>query len=632
MRGLSPCIDSDNLWPHAGGGPYFAIGDTTTTPRGSLAFGIVGSYFTQPLGVRVASPDPAGSSVFLVDQAFDATLLFALGMTDRLELTLAAPATLYQSGAGLSYAVPSAAPQPRSAVRDMRFGFAAALLERPRTGPLRGPALTGRLEFDVPTGSDDAFAHGPTAVLAPSLAFSYRVGRVDVSAEAFARLRGTATFANAVVGPQVGGALGTSVDILPERWLSVGAEAFALGTTAKQLPDPLAAAGSAPAPLVPAEWIAHVSTAHFYGGDLVLALGGGTTIPQGSTAALTSPRYRLDFSIRYAPTGRDSDGDGILDRDDRCPDQPGTRANFGCPDKDSDGDGVLDGADKCPSEPGPAANDGCPDKDSDGDGIPDRLDKCPNDAEDFDGFEDADGCPDLDNDGDGIPDVVDKCPNEPEDFDGYQDADGCPDLDNDGDGIPDRLDKCPDEPEDFDGFEDADGCPDLDNDGDGIPDALDKCPDEAETINGFQDADGCPEPGQKSVVRWSGNRVVIDAPARFSPGKAEPPAALAAQLRLMAQLVRGRAPLASVIVEAYPDRERDTSVKALELAVARAEAVKKLLVAAGVPAAVITTAAGDPGAKRAAGAPAVDLTVLRRSRPAARRPKPRPNPGASTPR
>ncbi len=234
VNGLSPCIDSDNLWPHAGGGPYFAIGDATTTPPGSLAFGVVGSYFTQPIGVRVTSPDPAGASVFLVDQALDATLLFALGVTSRFELTLAAPATLYQSGAGLSRFVSTAAPQPRSAARDMRFGFAAALLARPRTGPLRGPALTGRLEFDVPTGSDDAFAHGATAAIVPSLVFSYRAGPVDLSAEALARLRGEATFGSSVVGSQVGGALGASVDILPDRWLGAGAEAFALYTTAAQ--------------------------------------------------------------------------------------------------------------------------------------------------------------------------------------------------------------------------------------------------------------------------------------------------------------------------------------------------------------------------------------------------------------
>src|SRR5208282_4517340 len=65
-QSFSPCIDADNLWPHAGGGSYFAIGDTATTPRGALAFGVVGSYLTQPIGVVVSSPDPAGSKLFLV--------------------------------------------------------------------------------------------------------------------------------------------------------------------------------------------------------------------------------------------------------------------------------------------------------------------------------------------------------------------------------------------------------------------------------------------------------------------------------------------------------------------------------------------------------------------------------------
>jgi outer membrane protein OmpA-like peptidoglycan-associated protein len=71
--------------------------------------------------------------------------------------------------------------------------------------------------------------------------------------------------------------------------------------------------------------------------------------------------------------------------------------------------------------------DGCPDPDNDKDGILDADDKCPNEPEDKDGFEDEDGCPDPDNDKDGILDADDKCPNEPEDMDGYEDEDGCPD-------------------------------------------------------------------------------------------------------------------------------------------------------------------------------------------------------------
>ena len=81
------------------------------------------------------------------------------------------------------------------------------------------------------------------------------------------------------------------------------------------------------------------------------------------------------------------------------------------------------------------------DRDSDGDGIPDSLDKCPNEPEDKDLYQDVEGCPDPDNDGDGIPDATDKCPNEPETINGNQDDDGCPDR---GDPLvimsPDRLD------------------------------------------------------------------------------------------------------------------------------------------------------------------------------------------------
>jgi OmpA-OmpF porin, OOP family len=66
--------------------------------------------------------------------------------------------------------------------------------------------------------------------------------------------------------------------------------------------------------------------------------------------------------------------------------------------------------------------------DRDGDGLVDNDDQCPDDPEDFDGFQDSDGCPDPDNDGDGIADIHDRCPNEPETFNNFDDHDGCPDT------------------------------------------------------------------------------------------------------------------------------------------------------------------------------------------------------------
>ncbi len=145
--------------------------------------------------------------------------------------------------------------------------------------------------------------------------------------------------------------------------------------------------------------------------------------------------------------------------------------------------------------------------DTDGDGIPDSSDICPDEPEDKDGYQDDDGCPDLDNDGDGIIDASDACPEEPEDKDGYQDDDGCPERDNDGDGIEDVIDRCPNDPEDKDNFEDDDGCPDEDNDGDGIPDTKDKCPNERETVNGVDDADGCPDVALAGGPQWDLDKI-----------------------------------------------------------------------------------------------------------------------------
>ena len=56
----------------------------------------------------------------------------------------------------------------------------------------------------------------------------------------------------------------------------------------------------------------------------------------------------------------DTDGDGIADKDDRCPDTKGVQRYFGCPVPDTDKDGVNDESDRCPKEVGKIENNGCP--------------------------------------------------------------------------------------------------------------------------------------------------------------------------------------------------------------------------------------------------------------------------------
>ncbi|HIO25625.1 MAG TPA: YHYH protein [Candidatus Poseidoniales archaeon] len=113
---------------------------------------------------------------------------------------------------------------------------------------------------------------------------------------------------------------------------------------------------------------------------------------------------------------------------------------------DSDGDGIVDADDECPNSPDePVWPDGCTDSqlDSDEDGVTDDLDLCPDTGVGF--SVDANGCADnqKDADGDGISDAGDQCANTP--ITEVADASGCSDSqkDQDGDGVQDSLDQCP---------------------------------------------------------------------------------------------------------------------------------------------------------------------------------------------
>ena len=187
-------------------------------------------------------------------------------------------------------------------------------------------------------------------------------------------------------------------------------------------------------------------SANLTGNDLGINVGGGVRWYLG--------KY---FGIR---------ADGRLDRiqydSDNYSSQNNLELTFGvlwsfggepaAPPADSDGDGVTDKKDKCPNTPSGArvSPDGCP-IDTDGDGVPDGIDACPDSPK---GSKvDATGCP-PDSDKDGVTDDKDACPDTPQGA--AVDARGCP-KDSDGDGVFDYQDKCPNTPE---GTKvDASGCP-----------------------------------------------------------------------------------------------------------------------------------------------------------------------------
>ncbi|MDC6404340.1 MULTISPECIES: OmpA family protein [Maribacter] len=138
-------------------------------------------------------------------------------------------------------------------------------------------------------------------------------------------------------------------------------------------------------------------------------------------------QHLAGISVKFG--GTDTDGDGVYDKDDACPEVAGLEAFNGCP--DSDGDGIEDSKDSCPNEAGSKEMNGCPD--ADGDGVADKDDACPNEA----GLASLAGCPDAD--GDGVADKDDECPNEA----GPSENNGCPWPDTDGDSVLDKDDQCP---------------------------------------------------------------------------------------------------------------------------------------------------------------------------------------------
>ena len=161
----------------------------------------------------------------------------------------------------------------------------------------------------------------------------------------------------------------------------------------------------------------------------------------GSEVAYDMTTQMFMVGLNFNLGGKDTDGDGVKDKDDMCPEVAGLEQFNGCP--DTDGDGIQDSEDKCPNEAGLAKFNGCPD--TDGDGIPDKEDMCPDVA----GLEQFNGCPDTD--GDGVMDSKDACPNEA----GPIENKGCPVIDTDGDGVPDDQDNCPN----VAGSAENNGCP-----------------------------------------------------------------------------------------------------------------------------------------------------------------------------
>jgi hypothetical protein len=311
----STCINADTFWPHAGPQRFAAVGSTETVAPRQVAFGVVATYLSRPILLNAPPPGPGGTDQYAIDNQVNANFLFAYGVTEHLQLDLAAPITLVQDGAGTSPLTGGRALR-NTAVRDMRFGLAYAIVPRERIAlEDQSFSLLARMTFSAPIGDNQDFAGERTVVYAPSLAADYRIWRLFFGTDVGMRIRPTTEFSTARVGTQLTTAVGAGFEILPQEKLSVLAEGRIYPDLAKH------PAGKSAAP---SEWLLGLRSAPFFAGDLSFYAGGGGPIPI-SDDPITQPRFRFVLGITYAPTNRDRDKDGIPDRSDPCPSTPGVK-------------------------------------------------------------------------------------------------------------------------------------------------------------------------------------------------------------------------------------------------------------------------------------------------------------------
>jgi outer membrane protein OmpA-like peptidoglycan-associated protein len=185
------------------------------------------------------------------------------------------------------------------------------------------------------------------------------------------------------------------------------------------------------------------------------------------------------------------------------------------PPADTDGDGVLDTADQCPNEPAGALADpqhlGCPSRDRDRDGVMDPSDLCPDEPQGAHPSPMRAGCPAADSDRDGVFDFEDACPSTAAGPTPDPHRAGCPDGDDDADSILNHRDVCPREPQGMHADPLRVGCPQPDRDRDTVSDAVDACPDVAGAPNTDPRRNGCP-----GLVLIRDGRIVILQPVFFA--------------------------------------------------------------------------------------------------------------------
>ena len=506
----------DQFDPSERGSDWFAL--ESLDLRGNLrpAIGVVGDYAYRPLAIYNA--DGSVRSNILSDQFF-VHVGASLVLVNRLRFGLNVPIALLQDGDG-GTANGVAYPQPSSqAIGDIRLGLDLRLL-----GEYGDPfTLAVGAQVYFPTGSQNNYTGDGSLRVQPRLMAAGDISIFTYAAKIGFEYRGlSANFGGDAAG-NGGSAVGNEITYgisaglrLADKKLLIGPEVYGAAVVTNS--NEIFATKTTP--------LEGILGLHYtIGSDWKVGLGGGTGFNRG----FGSPTARGVAVIEWAPALQkppppDRDGDGILDPQDACPDQPGVASD----------DPTKNG---CPPPPPPPP-------DRDGDGIPD----------------DKDACPDK-------PGVASDDPN----------LNGCPPPppDRDKDGIIDSEDACPDTAGVKTDDPKTNGCPpDPDRDKDGIPNEQDACPDNAGPANPDPKKNGCP----KAIVK--NNQIVILEQVKFATGSARILPASNGILEAVQKILQDHPEIAKVNIEGHTDN-KGTAKLNKKLSSDRAASVVKWLVTKG---------------------------------------------------
>jgi outer membrane protein OmpA-like peptidoglycan-associated protein len=387
-------LSLDRFPPSLPGDRFFGVegGD----PGGHLSprLMLLGDYAFRPLSVYAEPGDHRFAD--LVKHLLLLHMAAGVSLWDRLLVSVDLPATLVSKGDDLS-AMGISSPSG-AGVGDLRLSARARLVGEARS--VASLSLGGHLF--VPTGSRSKLTGEGKVHGMPVLVFSGELPFLAYAATAGVDIRSRSSYTDVTLGTQMvfGGAVGV---LLVDKMLQIGPEVY--GSTLMVGSDKFGRATTN------VEGIVGLKARL---GAFVVGAGAGP----GFTHGMGTPVMRALLSVAYAPEPAppppppppvhkkkkpaDRDHDGIPDKNDACPDEPGVPsddpAKNGCPlpPPDRDGDGIPDDKDACPDVKGVASSDplenGCP-PDTDGDGIRDDVDACPNEKGPPDTDPQKNGCP-----------------------------------------------------------------------------------------------------------------------------------------------------------------------------------------------------------------------------------------------